>query len=56
MQSYWTNFARTGDPNGTGLPPWPKFEGAAPQTLVIDDQPHPVANFRKAQFDAVLGR
>jgi para-nitrobenzyl esterase len=25
MQGYWTNFARAGDPNGTDLPPWPRY-------------------------------
>jgi para-nitrobenzyl esterase len=25
MQQYWTNFAKTGNPNGGQLPAWPKF-------------------------------
>jgi para-nitrobenzyl esterase len=53
MQAWWTNFAKTGDPNGAGAPVWPRFEGAHPQTLVIEDKTTPVADFRKAQFDAL---
>ncbi len=29
MIRYWTNFARRGDPNGSGLPPWKQFKSSA---------------------------
>jgi len=37
MSSYWVNFAKNGDPNGRGLPPWPAFSDANPQVMHFDD-------------------
>jgi para-nitrobenzyl esterase len=50
MQHYWTNFAKTGDPNGAGLPTWPRFHAPSAQTLVIDDDTHAVSAFEKARL------
>lgn len=35
MASYWVNFARSGDPNGAGLPTWPAFTPANPATQYL---------------------
>lgn len=44
MATYWTNFAKTGDPNGEGLPEWPKFTKDNHVTMVLTgDKPHPSA-------------
>jgi para-nitrobenzyl esterase len=50
MQDYWTNFARTGNPNGQDLPEWAPTSAAKPQTLVVNDATKTVEGFRKAQI------
>lgn len=35
LRTYWTNFAKTGDPNGPHLPSWPSFSDSSPQMLHI---------------------
>jgi para-nitrobenzyl esterase len=37
MSSYWVNFARSGDPNGPGLPPWPGFTNAESKVQYLGD-------------------
>ena len=36
MIGYWTNFARTGDPNGAGLPPWEGYTPGGEQAIHFD--------------------
>jgi para-nitrobenzyl esterase len=42
MMSYWTNFATTGDPNGSGVPVWPAFSATRPTLLRIGDRIEPM--------------
>jgi len=39
MSSYWTNFVKTGDPNGAGLPRWEPFVPPSDRIMVFGKQP-----------------
>jgi para-nitrobenzyl esterase len=38
MSSYWVNFAKTGDPNGAGLPQWEPFTRESGKIMILDRQ------------------
>ncbi|HEY6253946.1 MAG TPA: carboxylesterase family protein, partial [Candidatus Angelobacter sp.] len=51
ITSYWTNFARNGDPNGTGLPKWPAYTANADQALELGDKIQVRSEINKAGLD-----
>jgi para-nitrobenzyl esterase len=53
MSSYWTNFAKTGDPNGKGLPTWPAFDDAKAMVMMFDGKSSAKPFPRKEAMDTL---
>jgi para-nitrobenzyl esterase len=52
VSSYWTNFARKGDPNGSGLPQWPAYNPNSHSTMHLGSRfgEMKVADPKKLEF------
>jgi para-nitrobenzyl esterase len=51
ISEYWTNFAKHGNPNGSGLAEWPKYDDKSGfQVMHLAAKPNAVPDDRRAQF------
>ncbi|MBY0505050.1 MAG: carboxylesterase family protein [Bryobacteraceae bacterium] len=51
MVGYWSNFVKTGDPNGSGLPDWPRYElGSKHPLMRFHDRPRATPDDRTARM------
>ncbi len=51
ISSYWTNFAKTGDPNGPGLPPWPAYTKDRYQLMHIKAKPESAPDGHRGRYE-----
>ena len=55
VQLYWTNFARTGNPNGVGLPSWPIYGPPTWQVMHLDATSQAEPDTLRSRFVTMQG-
>jgi para-nitrobenzyl esterase len=54
MMSYWTNFARCGDPNGASLPKWPRYDKESGYLVLhLGDPTQAAPDSRRSRYEAL---
>ncbi len=53
MTTYWSNFARTGNPSGAGLAKWPRYEAASRRVMHLDEAIHDEADSTRPRYEAL---
>ncbi|MHC4426523.1 MAG: carboxylesterase/lipase family protein [Planctomycetota bacterium] len=53
MMTYWTQFAKTGNPNTDGLPEWPRYRESADRNIVLDATIRVESNYLKSNLDTL---
>ena len=51
MGTYWTNFAKTGNPNGAGVPEWPAYKSQSDTWLHLSHTIEPWTGIRVTKLD-----
>jgi para-nitrobenzyl esterase len=51
MSAYWVRFAKTGNPNGPGLPVWPAYSAASDRYMDFGDRVVSRSGMRTESFD-----